>query len=159
MDQPNQKQLRTWMGIMEKYWNPKLTFPKTKLDNHICKIAKTEWNAYFYIFHYKINWGNQRQNGCQSLMFLVPGFYISDTVSSVILFLSSASASGIILLLPFYTTYTSSITLSSPILILLPNFPFSLKLPCAISSELIRTCLFKIKPSKDPEAKLLTAKP
>ena len=53
MDQPNQRQLRTSMGIMEKYWNPKLIFLKTKLDSHICKISKTEWNAYFYsIFHY-----------------------------------------------------------------------------------------------------------
>ena len=40
-------------------------------------------------------------------MFLVPGFCILDTVSSVILFLSSDSASGIILLLPLRVPWTA----------------------------------------------------
>ena len=45
--------------------------------------------------------------------------------------------------------------LSSSILIILPNLPFSLKHPAPFSSELIRTFSVKIKPSEDPEVKAL----
>ena len=39
------------------------------------------------------------------------------------------------------------------ILIFPPNFHFSLKLSTSFSSDLVKTCPFKIKPSEDLEAK------
>lgn len=60
-------------------------------------------------------------------MSLFPAFYVSHPASSIILFLFPSSTSSTILL-PFYIAYSSSVTLSSPIPILSPNFPFSLKL-------------------------------
>ena len=45
------------------------------------------------------------------------------------------------------STHAHRHILNSLMLILQPNFP--------ISSELVRTCSFKIRPSEDPEAKLL----
>ena len=46
-------------------------------------------------------------------------------------------------------------TLTSTILILLPNVPLCLKLSTSFSSELARTCPFKIQPSEDPRLKTL----
>ena len=95
----------------------------------------------------------ERKHVSGSLRLFFLGFFVSGTTSGVILSLSMGPSSffpPIQPRCPLYPQFPSTNSLPE-----LPLFYENLLVP--FSSELVRICSFKIKPSEDPEAKPLIA--
>ena len=135
---------------------PKLNFLKTKLGHNSSKISRTEWNAYF-------NWYFEASHYSQDSKIASPQNKILRLTEEKKWWKKDKVAlkgSG--------SPSLASLSQAPP-LMPSPSFPSMLPMPplypqsphthslakLPFSSEPVRTCFFKIKPSEGPEAKSL----
>ena len=134
---------------------------KTKLDYNRSKISRTEWNAYFN-WYFEASQLLSRVWNCLCKRLteaskwlkkdkMAPEAWGSSSLASLSQALPLAPSSSFFSMMPTPPLYLQIPHSNSSTKLSL----FSETLPTPFSSALVRTCLFKMKSSEDPEAKPL----